>query len=283
MQFRKTALLGILAAGVIATCAADRPQFLRRAEVRHLGKHVTVFANYPRPLERVLSALRDEYGWIIDFEDPPYESSFDLVDDTDEAWRRAHPDAKGVTRIRGGAFTTEFDEGSNMGAGSSDEERILRKVVSDYNASGNPGNFVVTREGPGRLAVIGVSVRNEAGQPKSASPLLDTVISLPQVDRTTAETVQLILSAVGAKTGAKVALGNAPLNFLLNSRVTVGGDMIPARDLLLQAVSSPRLAISITLLYDADVPIYFVNLSVVTKLGFDSRGTPLRVPVTEPK
>jgi len=49
-------------------------------------------------------AVSEEYGWLIDFEDLPYYSSYDLVDDTDPAWRAAHPGAKGSTAQQGAAF-----------------------------------------------------------------------------------------------------------------------------------------------------------------------------------
>jgi hypothetical protein len=71
-------------------------KYMHHAEVRHLDNSVTVTANSPRPLADTVRALSEEYAWLIDFEEPPYYSNYDLVDDTDSKWRAAHPTAKAL-------------------------------------------------------------------------------------------------------------------------------------------------------------------------------------------
>jgi hypothetical protein len=81
---------------------------MENAQVRHLADSITVSANDARPLAQAVTALSEEFGWAIDFEDPPYYSKYDLVDDTVPQWRAAHPNTKGVTVIAGDTFQTQF-------------------------------------------------------------------------------------------------------------------------------------------------------------------------------
>src|SRR5713226_1423210 len=48
-----------------------KPKFMESAVVEHRGTFATVTASDPRPLLQAVTALREEYGWVIDFEDPP--------------------------------------------------------------------------------------------------------------------------------------------------------------------------------------------------------------------
>jgi hypothetical protein len=89
---------------------ARHSRYMETAEVRHLAGSITVTANDARPLAQAVTALSEEFGWAIDFEDPAYYSKYDLVDDTAPQWRDAHPIARGVTVIAGGTFQTQFPE-----------------------------------------------------------------------------------------------------------------------------------------------------------------------------
>lgn len=51
---------------------------------------------------------------------------------------------------------------------------MLRKIVSDYNPSGNPGQFVVRKGPDGRLSVVGVSIKDATGTEESVGSVLDT-------------------------------------------------------------------------------------------------------------
>jgi len=141
-----------------------------RAEVRHLADSVTVTANDARPLAQAVTALSEEFAWAIDFEDPPYYSMFDLLNETDPKWRAAHPNAKGVTVIAGDTFQTQFPQTPDAATSQAEEEHILDRVISDYNASTNPGRFTVRNEGDGRFAIVGTYVKDERGGDQAVTP-----------------------------------------------------------------------------------------------------------------
>ena len=235
-------------------------KYMDHAEVRQLANSATIAANDARPLAQALTALSEEYAWAVDFEDPPFYSKYDLVDDTDAKWRAAHPTAKGVTAIAGDSFQSQTPANPNAASSPGEEEHILNIVVSDYNASTNPGRFSVVNEGDGRFAIVGISVKGDSGQDQPVNPILDTLISIPTDTRDAYTAIETILNALTVKSGTKVAPFVVPTSALARSQVTVGGQNVPARVLLLQTLSAARLKLYWRLYYDHDVNMYGFNL-----------------------
>ena len=230
------------------------------------------------PLQQAIEAIREEYGWTVDYEEPPYES-YDLVDVTDPGWRRAHPDAKGVTGLAGGLFTATFNAGSDMSSGSPDEERALQKVVADYNASGNPGQFMLKVEGPGRFAIVGIAIKDSSGNQIAVPPVLDTRISFPLQERSVVDAMKLISKALSEKSPYKVEFGNAPNNLAIQTRMKVGGDNLTARELFAQISAATRLRTIWLLLWDANEHCYFINMDIATQATSHSPGPPQLRPI----
>ncbi|HKV23800.1 MAG TPA: hypothetical protein VJN93_04350 [Candidatus Acidoferrum sp.] len=194
------------------------------------------------------------------------------MDDTDPKWRASHPNAKGVTVAAGDAFQSEFQEASGNGAPLADEQRILEKVVSDYNGGTNPGKFAVRDEGDGRFAVVGVAVKNEASQDQSVNPILDTPVTVPVETRDAMTTIDVILRDLSAVSKTQVGPGTMAINALRQSTVTVGGDNLPARDLLSQALSAAKGKLYWHLYYDPDGKTYALNLLQLRKASYDAAG-----------
>jgi hypothetical protein len=255
-----------------------------RGRVQHAGTSATVLAHQSRPLHSAISAIAEEYGWLVEFEDPPYRSRYDLVDSTDPEWRANHPLEKGVTRIAGEAFQSQYQEGPDL-ATASGEERVLTKVVTDYNKSGNPGKFVVRRESESRYAVIGQSVKDDNDRDQEVPAILDTPVSVASQTRGARETVQLILSTLSARTGQKVALMSYPANIFRTAQVTIGGTDVTARQLLLQTLdqASERYTMRWSLLFRFDENTYFLNVTVCSQVNTDPNGRQWLAPVLRSK
>jgi hypothetical protein len=251
---------------------ARHSRYMENAEVRRLDNSMTITANDSRSLAQAVTALSEEFGWAIDFEDPPYYSKYDLVDDTDPQWQAAHPHAKGVTVISGDTFQTQFVKTPDTETSRAEAERVLNSVVSDYNASGNPGRFSVKNEGDGRFAVVGTYVKDDNGQDRAMTPILDTPISIKAETRDANSTIELILNALTVKSRTEVALFMVPRNALVQSQVTVGGENIPARALLLQTLSAVKTKLYWRLYYDHDVNSYGFSLLPLMKATYDESG-----------
>jgi hypothetical protein len=74
-------LLGV--PSLLLAQSRSKPSFVDAGIVQHNQNDGTLTANDPRPLMQAIATISQEYGWTVDFEDPPYRSHFDLVDDTD--------------------------------------------------------------------------------------------------------------------------------------------------------------------------------------------------------
>ena len=270
-------LLG--APSLLLAQSRSKPSFMDAGIVQHNQNDGTLTANDPRPLMQAIATISQEYGWTVDFEDPPYRSHFDLVDDTDPAWRANHPNTKGVTRVSGTLFQSNFPEPSAIPSQNA-EEQVLQKLVADYNASGNPGKFVVRKEAEARYAVIGISRRDETGKDETVDALLDTAISIPAQQRTAADTLQLIVDTLSKSTGVKVYLGSIGLSSdpLQGVELAIGGLNVLARTLLMQALDgvsnsqSFRGILVWNLLFDADRNAYCLRLHTATKTETDTNG-----------
>jgi hypothetical protein len=253
-----------------------RPQFMRAGIVEHHGSNATVRANDPRPLLQAIKAIREEYGWIIDYEDPPFFSAHDLSDDTDPRWKAAHPGSDPVWRIAGSAFQSDYPEIATAVPSSPRIADILQKVVSDYNSSGNPGKFSVRKESSSRYSILGTFRKDRDGRDQAVRSILDTAISMPPEPRTPVETLYTILSILSSATGTRVLPLMVPTNTLQGPLLTIGGTGVTARTLLLQTLgqANPRRTLMWDLLFDPDpnTNAYLMNIEVVTKTTQDGSG-----------
>jgi hypothetical protein len=259
----------------------ERPKgpFMPRGIVQHHGNSATTLADDPRPLLQAVTAVSEEYGWVVDFEDPPYESDADLVDDTAPQWRARHPGEKGFRIVAGGAFQSNYSEKPNTATSPVEERLVLNKIVSDYNASGNPGKFVVRKQSDGSYAVVGNSVKDDNGNSKSVSSVLDTPISIPSGRRDVLTTIGLILDAVSSSSGIKILAATMPMNVLIHSQVTIGGENVSARNLLLEALAGTKRTTVWQLLYDADNQTYYLNIIFAKIAQYDTSGKRTTVPI----
>ena len=251
---------------------AQQPgNYLDHAEIQRVAAMVTVVANDPRPLHQALDAVREEYGWSIDYEDPPYQSGLELIDVTDPTWKAAHPTGFRAMNIRGGSFRTNYTESAATATSAKEQALVIRKIVADYNASGNPGQFIVRERADGRLEVVGTSVKHESGAPLRVAPILDMPITVPAGSMNLADALTAILSALNAKSSAKVG-GTGPTNLMIQTQVKLSGIETSARDALHEVLSQAKIRLHWALLYDAGMQAYFLNVQMADRVEYDTFG-----------
>jgi hypothetical protein len=279
-MLNKMLLAFVVLGGDTHAQSVGRPQYMDRAIVQHNGAVATVIANAPIPLYQAISAIREEYGWRVNWEQAPCYSHLDLVDDKAPEWRNAHPESKGVTRPAGGTFRSVFPEITESSVANAKE--ALEQIVSDYNATDNPGKYALRAEADGQFFVVGTQVKDEDGTIKAVKPLLDTPITLTREHRTAYATLEAILAALSSASGQKVIMMSTPTNILRNTQVTVSGRSVPARQLLQQTLNSTNRSVEYELGYDPDNPIYILNVLMAGKAEDDGHGGKKLVPVDPP-
>ena len=247
---------------------AQSRDYLKIARVEESGGMVQVSANSPRPLAQALCAIANRYQWMVDYEDPRYQSKFDLIDVTNPNWRALHPEARPSMIPSGGAFEFKYEE--TLAVTADGERQVLEALVAAYNKTDNPGKFEVRElsvESPQggtsrkRYAIIGVSIKDDQGKLQPTPPLLDTLITLPVEERSADRTIRLIGEEVFAKQRVKILGTGVANNALIQSKVTVGGTNMTARSLLLETltqIKSPAMGWSAK--YDSGTPMYVLNV-----------------------
>jgi hypothetical protein len=266
--------------GIITVCSRIFAQgvlsphaYMQEAVIEHHGTTATVKADSPIPLKQAVTAVSEEYGWAVHYEDPPYQTKYDVMDMTNPSYRAAHPEAKVVLGPAGGPFQSTYSEDPNMWSSAAMEQQVLEKIVADYNQSGNPGNFVLRRLSDGSFDVVGNSIRNDNGAPVPVTPVLDTPIYIPLQARSLDGALTSVLSALSAKTGFGMNVGNGPSNLLGSpwSGITVGGVTAPARNLLMVAIAPTKIFVW-DLRYGPQDREYALNLRPVTRVQYDTFG-----------
>ncbi|MGH9604738.1 MAG: hypothetical protein ACRD3N_03450, partial [Terracidiphilus sp.] len=138
-------------AGLMALTIFCSPLLSQERSIVYSNGSATVAVNDPAPLAQAIIGVREEYGWVVDYEDPPWQSG-DLHDVSPAAWHAAHPGRRGSMEPDGGAFQSTYAVCPDMWGSASEELQVLNKIVSDYNASGNPGRFIVRVQTDGSYA-----------------------------------------------------------------------------------------------------------------------------------
>lgn len=127
--------------------------------------------------------------------------------------------------------------------------------------------------------MIGTRVRDETGALQERQPLLDTQITLNKAPRNVYDTIQSILSAIQAATGKKVLFMVASSRLFINTQVTMGGEKIPARELLKQALASTKRPLQYDLCLNSDMPVYLLNVSLTMRAEPNGLGGQKLLPV----
>ena len=218
--------------------------------ITEAGGKIRIATNDPRPLDQVVNALQQKYGWRINYEDPKYISKLDLTD--------AKVSSDGRIEPRGGSFTVEVPAGPSPDA-PPDEQKTLQLIVDAYNQSSNPGRFDLRHPNAEQFDIVGASALDEKGKISKQEVVLDTPITIPAEDRTVADTVDLICQKVSDKSHISVTLGVHPMG-LDRQRATVGGKEMAARAYISTATEPTGRKISWRLLYDPDLKGYILNL-----------------------
>lgn len=231
--------------------------------VDHKGSTAKVMSNEPRPLRQAVESLSEEYGWVVDYEDPIY-SDAETVARTEPLWVASHP---GVRRrlVGGHRFESEFPEVSRTGSSAAEEKSVLQKVISDFNSSGNPGHFTVVDEGAGRFAIVGQT--NETSR-----TILDTPITVNIDQLNGSFALDAISKALTVSSGIKVIVATYPLNLFAKTIYTTHVSNQPAREVLRDLADTTQRNIEWAVLYDVDANAYYLNLRFLNPVGVPAHG-----------
>ena len=143
--------------------AAETSSFMKAATITQSEGTLQIAANSPRPLAQVLDALRQKYGWQLEYEDPRFTAKAEIV-------QKPGPNDSVFTFPSGGSFTVDVPAGP--GSAPPPEDKTLQLIVDAYNQGKNPGRFGLRQvEGRGS-SVVGVGALDDSGKIVVQEPAL---------------------------------------------------------------------------------------------------------------
>lgn len=184
---------------VISDVAAGQPQ-------SQTGQTRTLDVQSGRPLADAIRELERRHGWVVTYEEVPYEYSGDLVD-VARSVRKDGDFTKPVLVPKGGRLSFAYSEPLPNGE---NEEAVLLELLRQYRASGLPGEFRLARTGR-VFHVTPWTSRNALGVEVERQSALDARISIPEGDRTVDEMLTAIELAIYTETGWPIAVGGPVL------------------------------------------------------------------------
>lgn len=204
-----------------------------------------VFEIGRRPLADVILELEKRHGWIITYEDPPYQSPT-VVEEVTVVRESGGRDKKMLApRERVFAFDYRHLDPTRP-------REILSSMLEAYNV-GNDDAFGLVQE-DNLFHVIPTRSGNTKGIPTERRSLLDVRVTIEPNSRSAYETLLLILLQVSSATGERVNLGTSPTNLLDRSRARLGAVDERARDVLVRALAATKMNLSWRLLCTARSP-----------------------------
>src|SRR5262249_12119995 len=151
--------------------------------------------NDARPLATAVRELEKRYGWIITYEEPPWEFAADLVDVTGTVRKDYDPTKSQPKILIPRAVPLQFTYGVPDESPRSDPMSVLPALLEAYELSGNRGKFRIISTGAVFHVVPSMS-DNAQGIPTPRSSRLDVQIDLEPGERSVLQTVRAILGAV---------------------------------------------------------------------------------------
>jgi hypothetical protein len=245
LSARVTCLIVLLSSPLLSQTTSPST-YLKSATVTQTAGKVQIKAVSPRPIAQVLDALRDKYGWLVNYEDPQYTSEKDLVEG---------PGPTGMTKYPSGSvFNFDFS------ANAPEEEKVLRQAVDAYNKTDNPGRFELRKDADGHFHVVGTAARDDKGTIAKQAVLLDLTVKVPAEELSVTDTLNQVCEELSAESHVQVAIGISPRSLLDHNKVKLSGSKASARDLLEQSLQATHRNLYWRLIYDPSSKGYFLDI-----------------------
>jgi putative peptidoglycan binding protein len=198
-----------------------------------------------RPLAAALEALEKKYGLAITYEDPIYSHPSDIQDVTPLLSIRPVTSTSHRLLVPKKA-TFRFQYVAGNGKPVEDTRSLIRRMLTEYSALGNPAFDVqerATKYGP-EWHVFPTEVRTTSGSLLPQAALLDNIVNIPNQKRTYTKMLDEIIDQVSNLSGYRVMGGNFPVNaffVLQNHEENYGADNRPARQALAELLGPSYL------------------------------------------
>lgn len=226
---------------------------IRKPLIYQVGDDLHINAGGPRPLLQSLDWLQQQYGWVVNYEDP----EFSVAPDSQAAASSTNRRRAYAAGADAGGFSVQFNVGAE-GSRPPNEEKLLRALVDAYNDSGGSAQFELLKQDDG-FAVVGVAVRDASEQYVQQQPILGLSVTLESQKSPAADALALICRQLAEQSRVPVSL-QLDEEFRAGA-VKVGGAPAPARTMLARVMASLPAKLCWRLLYDANTKAYELKVT----------------------
>ncbi len=232
----------------------------------------TIELNDPRPLS-TLSVGLAKRGYSVTYEEAPFDKASLVADPRTHGPWFLHPrwvpmkvQLEGAKAVDGGVgVRTAYWQPEHPTL----DEAGLRRIVEQYNNSGNPGRFTLMVDEQGRYAHIVPAGRVVNGKTVEFQPILSTPVQMMlPVTSSCWDTMQELFRQLKILRDANVVEGVVPIGGLIRGQCAISGNALTAREVLIQILQqawmcctdrSIRGQFVWCLLYDTNWDKYFLS------------------------
>ena len=239
------------------TTIGSAPQILAAGQT----EQITITSG--RPLAAIALELERRHGWIVTYEDPPYEFEGD-VDDVTGIVRRdfSRPNLK-VLVPRAKSFTFEYGNGRE----EVNAARVLPTLLEEYHRTfSTVSTFRLLQTGD-VFHVVPQASAGRDGNPVNRRAALNTRISIEDSERNGLDLLQEIAKAVSRGSETPIELGTIPVNLFVGTRIRGGARDEVARSVLLRTLSATGVRLSWRLLCQPGLRQCALNVHAVKVTG----------------
>ncbi len=223
------------------------------------GQNTSVSFNGPRSLAAALAHIQTASGIPINYEEPPYENSADLL----RTGQQSHPGLRPMIVAR--TIPSPIVVSLIGLSPTSDAMISVEAVLGAYHKAGLPGTYKAIRRAGG-IDVIPSQVVGALGSMKAITSIMGRNVSLPYGERTALDTLQMIIDSVAKASGYQIRLLRTPFYTKdMSNRVALAGSGQSAADELLNLAARAEVGkISYQLMFDPNDRSYYLSLISVS-------------------
>ena len=226
-----------------------------------VGIATLITARSSRPLLQISTILEQRFGVIVNYADPSFDSSTDVIDATAPEWRAKHPNERGLLVPKIQVLSSSIPDSANTLV---DALKILEISTDALNQQNGTYTFNVRVNG-GTLTLVGQSRLQRAS-------VFDGVIMGTPMAMTGDQELKRIIGACAKASNTEIVLGQAPLNLLSQVQVQKQSSSISCLEELQFLFAKISAKVSVVLTFDPNSQSYVMSILPVYKQVLNGNG-----------
>jgi len=221
----------------------------------------------------LMDELVKRYGYIVTLETPRYSYS----DDLEDTGKKSVGDSKAILQPKTNALFLTVPVSSTITADKM--AAVLSQLVQKQSASPHGGHYRVEQDDQ-VFHIIPTEVRDRSGNWASQKSVFDTPVSLAKADRSSYDSLVLVLNAIGEKEHFSVRPFQLPAMVMHNSHSVMEARDEPARQVITRILSATNNKLTWRAFFYEPMQSYLFSVFLVSPSAKPPEMRPPTVPVS---